>query len=146
LTGSDPLASRGVQIQRVAGAVRLSADTLVQIAESALPGARAVSVGFGGSEGRAPADVYLRFEEDQTAEGRSVVFLDPYTGQVVGVTNPREMGFLARYAWQWNEEFHTGSVGGAATRRAAGVVSGVVGVLALTGLIRWRGVVARRVS
>ncbi len=87
---------------------RISVDEAIAKAEAALPGARAVS-----SElpvlPRMPFRLQLAFPEDRSPAGRSVVFLDQYSGETLGVTSAREGTLLWRYL-NLHLSIHTGGV------------------------------------
>jgi uncharacterized iron-regulated membrane protein len=91
-------------------AARITVDDAVAKAEAALPGARAVS-----SElpvlPRMPFRLQLAFPEDRSPGGRSVVFLDQYTGETLGITSSREGTLLWRYL-NLHLSIHTGGVFG----------------------------------
>ncbi len=101
-----------------AGSTRISVDDAIQRAEAALPGTRAAAIEMPAPNPRAPFRVQLAFPEDGSPAGRSVVFLDRFTGDVLGTHSSREGTWLERYG-NLQLSLHTGAIGGTATRAVA---------------------------
>jgi uncharacterized iron-regulated membrane protein len=117
---------------------RITLDAAVAIAESALPGAFASMVSVP-DEPKAVVQVLKKFPEDRTPAGRSRVFLDQYSGQVLLVENTREAPLGTRII-NLKRSAHTGDIFGAPTRALYFVVSLGIAVQAISGaLISWNG-------
>jgi uncharacterized iron-regulated membrane protein len=119
-----------------AGAERISADHAVQAAEKALPGARAAAVEMPPPNPHANYRIQLAFPEDGTPAGRSVVFVDQWSGQSLAVHSAREGGFMERYD-NLQLSLHIGAVGGAATRWIALFVCLALVLQILSGYVLW---------
>lgn len=119
--------------RRVLGAIRLSPDRLLAIAERSVPGAQATMMQLTGS----PIRIAMKYPEDRTPAGRSNVFIDPYTGKVVYLLSSRTGPLGFRIVKLWNREIHTGDIGGLPTRILACAISLSLPLLALTGPLIW---------
>jgi uncharacterized iron-regulated membrane protein len=108
-------------------------DKLLSIAEAAAPGARPTWILLVGS----PVRVAMKCPEDRTPSGRTNIFLDAYTGNVVYQINSRSGPLGFRIVKLWNREIHTGDIGGLPTRILVCLVSLAVPVMALTGPLMW---------
>jgi uncharacterized iron-regulated membrane protein len=62
---------------RVPGAIPLSPNRLLAIAERSVPGAQPTLIQLAGS----PIRIAMKYPEDRTPVGRTNVFIDPYTGK-----------------------------------------------------------------
>jgi uncharacterized iron-regulated membrane protein len=71
------------------------------------------------------------------AEGRARVVIDPYTGHVQGVEDPRLARGATRLLDTWLLPLHVGSFGGAAMRVAYLLFGLAPLILAATGLYWW---------
>jgi uncharacterized iron-regulated membrane protein len=98
-----------------AGAQRISVDQTIQAAENALPGTRAATVEMPPPNTRASYLVQLTFLEDGYPAGRSVVFVDQWSGKPLAVHSAREGSLLELYD-NLQLSLHTGAVGGTVTR------------------------------
>ena len=127
----------GFKIEPAPGATPLSADQLLASAVTALPGATPVTIGFPNSHPKNAVGVSMRFPEDHTDMGKSVVFLDPYTGTPLYVLSTRKLNAAAKYAWMWNWEIHTGQIFGLPSQIIAAALSLLLPILAVTGPIIW---------
>ncbi len=134
---TDPWTKPGFRVPPQPGVRKLSPDELVDAATRALPGAQPVSLGLMGREADFPLDVYMRWPEDHSSDGRSIVYVNPYTGGIQAVTNSREMNAAARYAWVWNWQIHTGRIFSRPSQLAAGIASASLPVVALSGVLLW---------
>lgn len=81
--------------------------------------------------------VFMRFPEDHTPVGRTRVFLDAYSGEVLSFTSSRAAPPAVSYATRLNREIHTGDIGGWPTRIAAALFSAALPLLAITGPLLW---------
>jgi uncharacterized iron-regulated membrane protein len=118
------------------GAVPLDPTRLVSRAKAVAPGARATEIYFAENPER-PAMVFMRFPEDHTPVGRTRVFLDAYSGEVLSFTSSRALPPAVSYATRLNREIHTGDIGGWPTRIVAAVFSAALPLLAITGPLLW---------
>lgn len=116
-----------------AGAVALSPDELLAIAERTAPGARATFMQIAEN----PVRIALKYPEDRTPAGRTNIFIDAMTGKVVYHLNSRSGPLGFRMVKLWNREIHTGDISGLATRIMACVVSLTLPVMAITGPFIW---------
>lgn len=109
----------------------LTPDQALSIAVAALPGARPTTVGV------YPANsVDFKFPEDRTPQGRSRVFIDPYTGQVQLVQNARTAHPGAK-VHNLNRPLHTGDIWGWPTRILWFLACVAVVVQIVTGVLMW---------
>ena len=94
-----------------AASERIAVDDAIQRAEAALPGTHAAAIEMPGPNARTPFRVQLAFPEDGSPAGRSVVFLDRFSGNVLAVHNARTGTWLERYG-NLQLSLHTGAVAG----------------------------------
>jgi uncharacterized iron-regulated membrane protein len=122
----------------VPGEARIPLDAAVALAERALPGAAATIVNLPAASNSA-IRVLMRFPEDRTPAGRSLVYLDQFSGKVLAVENTRTAPLGTRIL-NLKRSAHTGDVLGAPTRVLYFIVGLAVAVQAMTGaLIAWNG-------
>lgn len=114
-------------------AVTLSPDRLLSIAESAAPGADATWILLAGN----PVRIAMKYPEDPTPSGRTNIFIDAYSGDIVYQLNSRSGPLGFRMVKLWNREIHTGDIGGLPTRILACVLSLLLPVMAVTGPLIW---------
>jgi uncharacterized iron-regulated membrane protein len=119
--------------RRVPGAIALSPDRLLAIAEGSVPGAQATMMQLADS----PIRIAIKYPEDRTPAGRTNVFIDPYTGKVVHLLSSRAGPLGFRIVKLWNREIHTGDIGGLPTRILACLISLSLPLLTLTGPLIW---------
>lgn len=117
------------------GAAPLPLDRVVEAATAALPGARVVSFAMP-PDPTTPWRVQMKFPEDKTPGGRSVVFLDQFSGEVLQVQNTREAGLGTRL-FQLQRSIHTGAIFGAPTQVLALIASVALVAQVVTGLLVW---------
>ena len=117
-----------------AGAAPLPLDRIVDAAVAAMPGARVTAVH---AAYRGPARVFMKFPEDRTPAGRTNVFVDGCSGQILDARSARTAPAAYRAVAMWNREIHTGDLWGWPTRLLACLVSLVLPVMALTGPVMW---------
>jgi uncharacterized iron-regulated membrane protein len=122
----------------VAGGRRLSIDQAIAIAERARPGALASNVGLpAGPKG--VFRIFKKFPEDRTPAGRSRVYVDQFSGQVLLVDNTRTAPLGTRIL-NLKRSAHTGDIFGAPTQALYFIVSLGIALQAITGaLIWWNG-------
>ena len=118
----------------VPGATSISAEQALGIAESAAPGAKPTFMQLG-SEG--PMRIAMKFPEDHTPAGRTIVFLDRHTGKILSLKNSRTESIAYKYTRMWNREIHTGDLFGWPTRILACISSLTLPVMAITGPLIW---------
>jgi uncharacterized iron-regulated membrane protein len=114
-------------------AVTLSTDRLLSIAESAAPGAEATWILLAGN----PVRIAMKYPEDRTPSGRTNIFINVYSGDIVCQLNSRSGPLGFRIVKLWNREIHTGDIGGLPTRILACVLSLMLPVMAVTGPLIW---------
>jgi uncharacterized iron-regulated membrane protein len=120
-----------------------SADQLYQAAMHAAPGARVIGIlGIGSS--REAVRVMMHFPEDYTPGGRTGVYLDPATAEVLMAQTSRDAPPGYRLAKFWNRQLHTGDALGWPSRIVACLASLSLPLLALTGPLIWWGKLKRR--
>jgi uncharacterized iron-regulated membrane protein len=146
-SATDPLVRRlnppspdapAPQSTPVAGRTRISVDEAVAIAERALPGAFASNVGVPNGP-KAIFRILKKFPEDRTPAGRSRVYLDQFSGQVLLVENTRTAPLGTRIL-NLKRSAHTGDIFGAPTQALYFIVSLGIALQAITGaLIWWNG-------
>ncbi len=115
------------------GAARLTPDQLLDIAQTTAPGARATMIQLEGNPIRIP----MKYPEDRTPAGRTNIFLNAYTGEVVFHLNARTGPLGFRMVKLWNREIHTGDIFGWPTRILASLASLALPVMAITGPLIW---------
>jgi len=84
-----------------------------------------------------PVDVRMQFPEDRTPAGRSRVFLDPFTGNVLSAWSTRTAPLGFKISRLWMREIHTGDIFGWPTQIVACVMSLLLPLLAITGTLIW---------
>lgn len=116
-----------------ANAGPIDLDRLLSVAEATAPGAQPTWILFVGN----PIRVAMKYPEDQTPTGRTNIFINAYTGNVVYELNSRTGPLGFRFVKLWNREIHTGDIGGLPTRILACLVSLMLPVMAVTGPFIW---------
>lgn len=119
-----------------AGAPRISVDAAIQAAEQALPGVRAAAVEMPGPNPRGTYRIQLAFPEDGSPAGRSVVFVDQFSGKALATHSAREGGWMWRYD-NLQLSLHTGAVGGTFTRWIALLVCVALVLQIFSGYVLW---------
>jgi uncharacterized iron-regulated membrane protein len=113
----------------------LSFDTLVEIAEGALPGAIPISFGV-----PAPASgvfrLQKRFPEDRTPGGRSVVYLNRFTGEVLRVDSTRAAPLGTRLI-NLQRSLHTGELFGLPGQVVAFIACLMLLAQVVSGFLMW---------
>ena len=117
-----------------AGAAPLPLDRIIDVAVAAMPGARVTAVH---APDRKAARVIMKYPEDHTPAGRTNVFVDGCSGQILDARNARTAPTAYRAVAMWNREIHTGDLWGWPTRLLACLVSLALPVMALTGPLMW---------
>jgi uncharacterized iron-regulated membrane protein len=114
---------------------RIAVDDAVAKAQAALPGARAVSCELPVAV-LAPFRVQLAFPEDHSPGGRSVVFLDQYSGKTLGITSSREGTWWWRYL-NLHLSIHTGGVFGWPSQWVALITCAALVLQIFSGYVLW---------
>lgn len=115
----------------------LNIQQLLQKADEALPGA--VTVGFDFLEKESPEQpfrVRKRFPQEPSEYGRSFVYLNPYTGEVLQIQNALKPS-RAEAVWNSFMPMHFGTFGGLPTRILYVFVGLAPTILLITGLVMW---------
>jgi uncharacterized iron-regulated membrane protein len=81
--------------------------------------------------------VKMRFPEDHSSNGTSIVWVDQYTGKILTVWNSRTAP-LARKIQSLNRVFHTGEFLGYPGKMLACLMSLALMIQILTGFCLWR--------
>jgi uncharacterized iron-regulated membrane protein len=111
-----------------------SFDSIAASAHGALPGADIIFVSTGSAKN--PATVAMRFPEDHTPGGRSRVFIDRYTGAVLGALSTRDAQLGTRID-NLKRSLHTGDVLGKPTEVIWLLAALVMASQVLTGFLMW---------
>lgn len=114
----------------------LSADSLLAVARGAVPGAQPTTLlmPMGKSSG---ARVLMKYPEDRSPAGRTVLIVEACTGRVQYLQTSRTAPAAYRMARLWNREIHTGDIFGWPTRILAALMSLTLPLMALTGPLIW---------
>jgi uncharacterized iron-regulated membrane protein len=119
----------------VAGGTRIPIDRAIAIAEEALPGAFASSVGMPNGP-KAVYRILKKFPEDRTPAGRSRVYVDQFSGKILLVENTRTAPLGTRIL-NLKRSAHTGDILGAPTQALYFIVSLGIALQAITGALIW---------
>jgi uncharacterized iron-regulated membrane protein len=111
-----------------------SFDALAAAARTALPGADIMFVSNGSAKN--PAVIAMRFPEDHTPGGRSRVFVDRYSGSVLGKLSTREAQLGTRMD-NLKRSLHTGDIMGKPTEAIWLLAALVMVSQVLTGFLMW---------
>lgn len=117
------------------GAGPITSDQALEIAVSAMPGTKALSVSLPPNP-KASYLVALRHPEDLTPGGRSWVNIDQYSGKVVNFQDSRTVPIGTR-AIIINRAIHTGDLFGMVTKVLVCVSSLMLITQAITGYFMW---------
>jgi uncharacterized iron-regulated membrane protein len=124
------------QIAACAGQPMAPLDLIRANINAAAPGAYATLIRFG-VKATDVVDARMKYPEDKTPVGRTLVAAERCTGKVVWVQDARKAPFSYRYVRVWNRSIHTGDVYGWPTRILAALVALLLPVMALTGPLIW---------
>ena len=138
LTGAPPAPAFPRSVPDCQGKEALGVDSLIRAARAAAPGAHATVIQTDYDATR-PVRVILKFPEDQTPAGRTLVFLAACTARPLVVVSSRTQSAAYRWTRMWNREIHTGEVWGWPTRILAALASLTLPLMAVTGPLRWWG-------
>ena len=115
---------------------RIAVDEAIRQAEAALPGARAAGIEMPAPNPRACYRVQVAFPEDGSPAGRSVVFIDQFSGSVLSIHNARHGTWLERYG-NLQLSLHIGAIGGRATQWLAFLVCVALVLQIFSGYVLW---------
>jgi len=138
LTGAAPAASPPASVPACAAKAILDADLLIDSARAAAPGAHATVMQIAPDPTR-PVRVILKYPEDRTPAGRTLVYLAACTARPMQVISSRTESAAYRWTRMWNREIHTGEVWGWPTRILAALASLTLPLMAVTGPLIWWG-------
>jgi len=79
----------------------------------------------------------MKYPEDRTPLGRTIVLVDPYSSAVLWKQTSRSAPVTTKYLRQWNHELHTGDFFGLTGKILLCLMSLVLPVLAVTGPLFW---------
>lgn len=119
-----------------AGAQPISLDAAYAAAAQREPGARVTQMSLPAK----PKDVvrvWMKFPEDGTPAGRTWMFVDQFSGQVLYERNARTTAVGWRYVKEWNREIHTGDILGGFSKIIALLASLAVAFLSVSGPLIW---------
>lgn len=111
-------------------------DGLLAIAQSTVPGARPVSLRMPANDQPLVA-VTMRYPEDRTPAGRTIVVMAMCTGRVLYRQDTRTVALGYKIPRVWNRELHTGDLFGWPHRLLAALFSLALPFMALTGPLIW---------
>lgn len=134
ITRSKPMQRTFVSLPKT-GVQSISADLACSIAKNALPGASILWVSIP-HERRAAYIVKMRFPEDHSDNGGSVVWIDQFSGKTLNVVSTRNTLLAQRFA-NLARALHTGALGGGTGRLVAALVSLTLPLQAITGAWLW---------
>lgn len=134
LTGSEPLPEAPASTP-VAGAASISGDRALRIARDFLPDAVPLWVVMPGDKTISYL-VKMRFPEDRSSNGASVVWIDQFSGKVLAVWNSRTAP-LARRIERTNRDIHGGDLWGYPGRTLVCLMSLALVVQVATGTYLW---------
>ncbi|HEV2136809.1 MAG TPA: PepSY-associated TM helix domain-containing protein [Terracidiphilus sp.] len=120
-----------------AGLTPVSLDVVAGAAKDTLPGAAVLWIVIP----RRPAEAYLvkmRFPEDRSDNGSSIVWIDHFSGKVLAVANSRAVP-LGNKIQTISRVIHTGAAFGNRGRAFAAFMSLILVLQTLTGLHLWWG-------
>jgi uncharacterized iron-regulated membrane protein len=119
-------------------ATPIAPDRLIDAAVATHPEARPSSLTMPATPDGL-ARVTMRFPEDRTPNGRTIVLVEPCTGRVAWTQDTRTVAMSYKLPRVLNRELHTGDLFGWPHRLLAALFSLALPVMAITGpLIWWR--------
>ncbi len=134
LTSSKPLPADPPSTP-VAGAEPISADSALRIARNVLPAATPLWVVIPGEKTTSYL-VKMRFPEDHSSSGSSIVWIDQFSGKVLAAWNSRTAS-LARKIEQANRNLHGGEIWGYPGKALAAFMSMLLVIQSITGSWLW---------
>ena len=143
ITRNKPVTQPGFSMPQV-GLKPVSLDLVATAANDTLPGATVLWIDIP----RRPPEAYfakMRFPEDRSDNGSSMVWIDQFSGKVLAVSSSRTAP-LGNKIQNVNRLIHTGSVLGNGGRAFAAFVSLILVLQTVTGLQLWWNGRRRKVS
>jgi uncharacterized iron-regulated membrane protein len=134
LTGSQQLPGDPPSTH-VPGATPISADSALRIARDFLPAAVPLWIVMP-EEKTSSYLVKMRFPEDHSSNGASIVWVDQFSGKVLAAWNSRTAP-VARKIERANRDLHSGDIWGYPSRVLACLMSMLLVVQAITGPYLW---------
>jgi uncharacterized iron-regulated membrane protein len=131
---SKPVAQPAFSAPQV-GLKPVSLDLAATAAKHALPGATVLWIVIPRQPGKAYL-VKMRFPEDRSGNGSSIVWIDQFSGKVVAVANSRAVP-LENKLQTISRVIHTGAVFGNGGRAFAAFMSLILVLQTVTGLHMW---------
>jgi uncharacterized iron-regulated membrane protein len=135
ITRSKPVTQPAFSMPQI-GLKPVSLDLVATAANNTLPGATVLWINIP----RQPPEAYfakMRFPEDRSDNGSSMVWIDQYSGKVLAVSSSRTAP-LGNKIQNVNRLIHTGSVFGNGGRAFAAFVSLILVLQTVTGVQLWR--------
>jgi uncharacterized iron-regulated membrane protein len=116
---------------------QLTLDQFLQTAKNSLPQGQPTVLHLPKDE-NAPVRIRFRLPYEITPEGKSFVFLNQYTSEVLRVENFFQTPMIEQLK-AWMDALHTGSYGGLGMMGLYMVIGTLSGALSITGFIIWWG-------
>jgi uncharacterized iron-regulated membrane protein len=143
VTRSRPVETPAFKATRSPGTKPLAVDTVLEIAQTALPGAQTTLVTLP-RQSAGVITAFMKFPEDRTPAGRSRVQIDPYSGRVLWINSTRQVP-LGTWFWTHYRSFPTGDQCGWPSRLLFCISSVLLAVQIYTGFtLWWRGWQSRK--
>lgn len=117
------------------GAKRIPLEQAIRTAQAATPGAKLTLCSIPGPPKMA-IRVSVKYPEDKTPGGRTRVYLDQFSGNILRIDSPRTSSLGMKIIYT-NRSLHTGDILGVPSRVLAGFCSLMVLVQAITGVLIW---------
>jgi uncharacterized iron-regulated membrane protein len=147
VTGNaSPRPPRNPATSTCAADALLDVDHVIAAGQRLLPGARVTSIQLPGARvtalrvlepGAAVARLSLKYPEDRTPNGRSILLMDRCTGRAAFTIDTRSAPMSYLYPREWNRELHTGDIFGWPSLVLAFVFSLGLCAMGLTGPLVW---------
>lgn len=118
------------------GTQSISLDRVVEIATQKMPGARVTQISLP-SKPKDTIRTWMKYPEDGTPAGRTWLYIDQFSGQVLWARNSRTAPLGTRYMKSWNREIHTGDIFGWPSKIVAFLASLSVAFLSISGPLIW---------
>ena len=135
-SGPGPRGVMTGEVSDCAGGTPKPFSEVVRIAAAAMPGAT-VTFSQPMRPGSGQVLVHLRYPEDHTPAGRTMVTVGECSGRVLSAVSTRDMPARYRFARMTNRSIHTGDIFGWPTRILAALMSLTLPLMAVTGPLIW---------
>jgi len=135
LTRSEPVEPPRIESSDAAGRERISIDDVLTRSQRELPEAAVTAISFP----QQAADVFLvflKYPEDRTPAGRSRIYIDAYSGEILWTTDARSAP-LGTWLINHNRPLHTGDLWGWPSRILMGLASLLLPLQIYTGAVLW---------